>query len=111
MDAVVELNKLNLLHEDDRTALKNFLNSIRTEAPILHISFGADPQPRFVEKLMVYLRGEIHPLALLTIGLQPNIGAGCIVRTTNKYFDFSLGKRLSEQNELLISKIREGAAT
>ncbi len=90
MDQLISLNKLNLLQVDDRKQLANFLKTVRQQAPVLHISFSADPSIAVIEKLMVWLRREIHPLVLVTIGLQPNIGAGCIVRTTNKMFDLSL---------------------
>ncbi len=107
MDELVALNKLNLIHPNERVRLQQFLVAIQSQAPVLHISFGADPSPHFIDKLMVYLREKIHPVVLLTIGLQPNIGAGCIVRTTNKYFDFSLGQRLEASRELLLGKLRE----
>lgn len=111
MDQVIELNKLDLLTAADRKQLLESLTVIKQQAPVLHISFSSDPAPSFIEKLMAWLRREIHPTVLLTIGLQPNIGAGCIVRSTNKYFDFSLRKDLLEKRELLLSKIVTEKAT
>ena len=105
LEQTVEQNKLNLLQTADRQNLQAFLQSVRTEAPTLHFSFSADPSPLFIEKLMVWLRREIHPLVLVTIGLQPNIGAGCIVRSPNRQFDFSLRQHLASQRSLLASKL------
>jgi hypothetical protein len=105
MDQVIETNKLNLLHKLDRTELEHFLNAIKEKSPVLHMSFSADPSPGFIEKLMTWLRKEIHPQLLLTIGLQPTIGAGCIVRTTNKQFDFSLREDFLSKRELLLGQI------
>lgn len=105
MDQIVELNKLKLLEVDDRKQLLELLTIVKQQAPVLHISFSSDPAPAFIEKLMAWLRREINPAVLLTIGLQPNIGAGCIVRSTNKYFDFSLRKDLLAKRELLLNKI------
>jgi hypothetical protein len=110
MDDLIALNKLNLLQKSERQQLARFLDAIKAKAPTIHISFGADPTPRFAERLMVYLRKEIHPLVLLTIGLQPTIGAGCIVRTTNKYFDLSLGKDFGKNREILMAKLRVAPA-
>jgi len=107
MDDLISVNRLDLLDDAERKRTRDFLAAIKERAPVLHISFSADPSPAFVEKLMSWLRENIHPLVLLTVGLQPNIGAGCIVRTTNKYFDFSLGKHFGENRELLMSKLRE----
>ena len=60
----------------------------------------------FQQKLITWIRQQIHPYTLLQVGLHPSIGAGCIVRTTNKFFDFSLRHRFSDQRMLLISKLR-----
>lgn len=105
MDKVIELNQLDMTKSTDRELLLDLLK-LSKKAPVLHISFNSDPSPVFIEKLMDWLRREIHPLILITIGLQPSIGAGCIVRSTNKYFDFSLRKDLIGKSELLLSKIR-----
>lgn len=105
MDQLLELNKLNLLHESDRQFLKDFLTLVKSKAPVLHISFSADPSVAFTEKLMTWLRREIHPQLLLSIGLQPNIGAGCMVRSTNKYFDFTLRQKFNANRQLLLEKL------
>lgn len=106
LDETVQINKLNLLHEDDRTRLVQFVTQVRAKAPIMHISFSADPSPAFTQKLITWLREEIHPLVLLQIGLQPNIGAGCVLRTTNKYFDLSLRERLNNKGAVLSETLK-----
>ncbi|HSX24141.1 MAG TPA: hypothetical protein VLE74_03515 [Candidatus Saccharimonadales bacterium] len=110
-DELVSSNRLNLLHKTDRARLKQFLESVQQEAPLLHMSFSADPSPAFTEKLITWLRRHIHPMLLLTIGLQPGMGAGCTIRTTNKYYDFSLRQRFVEQRELLIAQLHDGQVT
>jgi G3E family GTPase len=98
---MVQLNKLDLAQPGHRAALRQFLASVKASSPVLHLSFSADPAPAFLEKLMAWLRREIHPALLVTIGLQPTIGAGCLLRTTNKYFDFSLRQRFADKRQLL----------
>jgi hypothetical protein len=105
MDELVELNKLNLLHKGDRRLLKQFLEAVTKQAPVIHMSFSADPSATFLEKLVTWLRREIHPQLLLNVGLQPTIGAGCIVRTTNRRFDFSLRQDFAKKRNLLIGKL------
>jgi G3E family GTPase len=105
-DETVEVNKINVLHDDERARLYAFLKQIRTDAPILHMSFSADPSPLFTQKLIAWLRTELHPLVLLQIGIQPNIGAGCVVRTNNKYFDFSLRSRFQNNSTALASLLK-----
>lgn len=111
LEETMRLNKLDSSKQEDRQRLQKFLKEVRDDAPIIHISFSAEPTVAFMEKLVAWLRREVHPLILVTIGLQPNLGAGCVVRTTNKYFDLSLRKdfekatgKLAEQLAALGSK-------
>lgn len=105
LDEFIGANNLNALHEQDRTRMQTFLISVKSKAPVLHMSFAVDPSPSFMQKLMTYLRREIHPLVLVQVGLQPNIGAGCMVRTTNKYFDFSLRQRFKGRRQVLLERL------
>lgn len=105
MDQLVELNKVNLLQPAERQHLLTFLQSVKTASPVLHISFSADPSVAFIEKMIAWLRKEIHPLVLMTVGMQPNIGAGCVVRSTNKQFDFSLRQDFLAKRDMLREQI------
>ncbi len=105
-DEIVSINKLNMLQEVDRQRLLQFLQTIRTKAPVLHMSFSTDPSPLFQQRLITWMRQQMHPLVLLQIGMQPGIGAGCVVRSTNKYYDLSLRQRFTDKRMLLISKIQ-----
>lgn len=113
MGQMIDLNQLNLLQADDRKALQQFLVATQQQAPLLHISFSADPSTAFTDKLIAWLRREIHPLVLITFGLQPNIGAGCVLRTTNKYFDLSLRQAFIDKRDMLREALAlpDGAAT
>lgn len=102
-------NKLNLLLEADRLRLAGFLAAIKAKAPLLHISFSAEPAPLFIQKLLTWLRTEIHPSILLHIGLQPGIGAGCTIRGNSLYLDLSLRRYFQKQRPLLLDKLHEGA--
>jgi len=105
LERIAELNKFNLSNPADRLTLQGFLVEVKQKAPVLHISFNSEPSPLFLDKLMLWLRREIHPLVLLTIGLQPAIGAGCMVRTTNKYFDLSMRQTFMAKRPLLLEQI------
>jgi hypothetical protein len=110
LDRLAEDNKFNLLQSADRAQLVQFLNLVHGKAPVLKISFSIDPAPVFLEKLIIWLRREVHPLALITVGLQPNIGAGCMVYGNSKVFDFSLKHTFAEQRQLLQQRLT-GAPT
>lgn len=110
LEEVAKVNKLNLLIEEDRQYLEEFLKYLRNSAPIIHMSFTAEPSAKFLNKIVSWLRAEIDHNVLLQVGLQPGIAAGCIVRTPNKYFDFSLRKNFADKRELLTQKISAGDA-
>lgn len=102
LDELAGLNKLNLLQPADRKRLFDFLQAARVSAPVLHMSFGADPSPVFQQGLITWIRREINPTLLLHIGLNPGIGAGAVVRTNNKYFDLSLKQHFAKKRDVLI---------
>jgi F0F1-type ATP synthase delta subunit len=105
LDQVARENKLNLLEESHRKALYQELDQIVARAPLLHISFAAEPSTQALEKILVWFRANIHPQALLQVGLQPTIAAGCVLRTPNKVFDMSLRNHLIEQQKYLMQLI------
>lgn len=107
LDEVVVANKLNLLQTDNREALKETFQELSEHAPVLHISFSVDPPGPYVQKIVDWLRTNIESTILVRVGLQPNIGAGCVVRTTNKSFDFSLRKFFESKHDFFMEKLHE----
>ncbi len=105
MNDVTSQNKLNLLSELDRKLLDTQLERLQSHAPVVHMSFASEAPGAFTQKLVAWWRQEVHPEVLLQVGLQPGIAAGCVVRTPNKYFDFSLRKQFAEQRELLVRSL------
>src|SRR6185437_10536937 len=95
-------NNLNLLDAKTRGELDGFLADVAAHAPVVHISFAVDPSSAFLQKIVQWLRQNIHPSILVRVGLQPSIAAGCTVQTTNRYFDFSLRQYLQQHRKLLV---------
>ncbi len=108
LDNLTAANQLNLLNREHYEATINHLDFILKESPQIHIAFSTDPSSAFVVKIVEWLRLNIHPLLLVQIGLQPNLAAGCIVRTTNKHFDMSLKHHFEAARPALITKLEEG---
>lgn len=102
-------NGYKLLEQTHRKHITDQLTKIRDHAPLLHISFAAEPSPKVTETLLSWLRSNVHRYALLQIGLQPAIAAGCVLRTPNKIFDMSLGATLQKQTPYLLELLK-GAA-
>jgi F0F1-type ATP synthase delta subunit len=109
LEEVGQLNKYNLLIDEQRKELYSKLNVIIGKGPLLHVSFAAEPSGLAVQKVLQWLRANIHPQVLLQVGLQPNIAAGCVVRTPNLVFDLSLRNHLKQQEPYLVELI-EGVA-
>lgn len=106
LDLLAKENNLNLLDEKARNHLIEQLDVIHKEAPSFHISFAVEASPKALERILVWLRQNIHPQVLLQVGLQPAIAAGCVLRTTNRIFDMSLRQRLNSQTDYLTELIR-----
>jgi F0F1-type ATP synthase delta subunit len=106
LEAIAGNNNFNLLIADDRKQVKVFLEKVAKEAPVVNISFAADPSAAFTAKVVAWFRTNVHPHALIQLGLQPNIAAGCVVRTNNKSFDFSLRNHFHDKRQLLIEALR-----
>lgn len=105
MDQLAIDNQLNLLESKDRSVILELLQKLHSNAPVMHISFSVDPPGAYVQKIVAWLRANIHQHVLVTVGLQPNIGAGCVVRTTNKLFDFSLREYFAQKRDFFIEKL------
>lgn len=109
LDALAGNNNLNLLVANDRTKLRQFLKAVEKKAPVIHVSFAVDPSAIFTAKIVAWLRTNVHPYALLQLGLQPTIAAGFVMRTANKTFDLSLRNRFLQQRNLLLDAL-DGSA-
>ncbi|MGH7196051.1 MAG: hypothetical protein ACREGA_04725 [Candidatus Saccharimonadales bacterium] len=102
----IALNNLDLLRGDQRQNVYQSLGELKVRAPVLHISFAVAASAAFVAKIVIWLRANIHPQLLVTVGLEPSIAAGCVVRTTNKQFDFSLRRHFEQQRGLLVDSLQ-----
>lgn len=105
-DELVETNQLDMLNEEHRQSLVDQLSELKAKAPTIHMSFSTDPPPAIMRHLMEWLRREIHPQLLVRVGLQPNIGAGCVLRTNSRYFDFSLKQYFAGKRDLFVKELR-----
>lgn len=108
LDEFAKLNQLNLMKRGDHERAMTGLNYVSKHAPTMHISFSADPSSAFSAKIVDWVRQNIHPHSLVQIGLQPNIAAGCMVRTPNKQFDLSLRASFAKHRDLLVEQLRKG---
>lgn len=105
METLVNNNQLNLLEQQHRARLVQFLKDTDSSAPVVHMSFSVDPPGKLTQQLANWLRENIDSRTLITVGLQPNIGAGCVLRTTNKIFDLSLREFFTQKRQVFIDRM------
>jgi F0F1-type ATP synthase delta subunit len=105
LDQLSKENGVNLLDEASRNQLTESLKQTQQRAPKVHLSFAAEPSPKGLDEILVWLRQNIHPQVLVQIGIQPAIAAGCIMRTPNKIFDMSLRTNLKQKQTYLTQLI------
>ncbi|MFA5003715.1 MAG: hypothetical protein WC498_00335 [Candidatus Saccharimonadales bacterium] len=99
-------NRLNMLLPDDRQRSAAFLEHTLGHAPVLHIAFATEASRSFTTQIVLWFRQNIQNDVLLSIGLEPSIAAGCVLRTPNKQFDFSLRSHFAKQTNLLVDKLK-----
>ncbi|HEY4964095.1 MAG TPA: hypothetical protein VIH90_05360 [Candidatus Saccharimonadales bacterium] len=98
---------LDINDQKVRSQMIEYLEHLKKDAPVLHISFSSEPSKPFLSKITAWLRQEVDPNTLVIVGLDPTIGAGSIVRTANHVFDFSLSTRLKKNHNILGEKIKQ----
>jgi F0F1-type ATP synthase delta subunit len=107
LDQLARENGVNLLEVNSRSQLIAQLDAVYQKAPSFHISFAVEASPKALERILLWLRQNVHPQLLLQVGLQPAIAAGCVLRTTNKIFDMSLRSRLTQHTDYLVELMKE----
>lgn len=104
----IELNKVDISNGQARMRLKKALINAKDKAPIMHFTFATEADPRSIRQLVTYVRKEIHPQALISIGLQPALVGGAYLRTPNQVHDFSLKARLHDKRSLIVDALAAG---
>ncbi len=105
LDELARLNNIDLLQRSQYEQLLATLEEVYHKAPRMHIAFATDPSAAFTGRIVDWLRANISPVVLVQIGLQPTLGAGCIVRTTNEQFDFSIREHMRKMRPKLIEQL------
>jgi G3E family GTPase len=77
----ITLNKVDIADDHVRMDLKARLRKLKDHAPVLHMTFATEADPESMQYLMTWVRRELHPQALISVGLQPSLIGGVYVRT------------------------------
>lgn len=98
-------NQIDLKNTKACEDLLKELDTIKDNAPSVHVSFPVEPSTEILHNLIGWFRKEIDPHVIIQVGIQPTIAAGIILRTPNKQFDFSLRKHLYKNRKKLAEAI------
>jgi F0F1-type ATP synthase delta subunit len=107
LESLIRDNELDVMNDKVRSTLRSTLTELLRTAPVIHMSFAIEPSSFMTQKIVSWFRTEIHPALMLHTGIQPTIAAGCVMRTSNKYFDFSLRQHLRASQDMLMESIRK----
>ncbi len=105
LNTIMKQTDINPLSADDRARLTRQLQFVRRTAPVVQMSFASEPGKQAMRPLVRWFREQSHPNTLITIGVEPNIAGGCVLRTSTKTFDFSLQKLLQDKRGELVKQL------
>ncbi len=107
LESLAEFNNLNINKPNDRAILIKFLERQKVKAPVIHISFPVEANGEVIGKILEWFRNEVHPNVVMYVGLQPELAAGCTLRTNSKHYDFSFRKRFEKSKQKLVAALQE----
>lgn len=106
LEQLATVNTIDLAKTQSRSDLRRFLEETKAHAPTVHIGLAHQADDEELAPLVSWVRAELCPTALVTVGIQPGIIGGCTVRTTNHYYDFSLKQHFDTAREALLTNMK-----
>lgn len=104
----LQQNELELGDDSNaRTNLVSQLRQLKDKVPIIHMTFAVTADPESLGELANWLRKEVHPQAVISVGLQPALVAGVYLRTPNHIHDLSLRAKLQGSRDILVKELEE----
>lgn len=98
-------NKLNLTDSHTREELIKAMRELKDTAPTVHMTFAAEADRTSLQQLAQWLRTQVHPQAVIAVGVQPGLVAGVYLRTNNRVFDLSLKGALKGGRAILTKEL------
>jgi F0F1-type ATP synthase delta subunit len=101
----LETNKIDAANDHARMELTKQLRKLKDHAPVIHMTFASDADPESLQQLVGWIRSELHPQALLSVGLQPSLVGGVYIRTPNHVHDFSVRAHMKDSRKLIVEAL------
>jgi len=101
MTDLLESNDITEVNGKTLTIIRDQLRKLKEHLPVVHFTFAAEVEPEELQKLVAWLRKEVHPRALVSVGVQPSLVGGVYMRTPNHVYDFSLRAMLDGKRDII----------
>lgn len=98
-------NQLGFSSNQERSELIKQLRLLKDNVPVIHMTFATEADGESLQQLAGWLRGSVHPQAVIAAGVQPALVAGVYLRTPNHVHDFSLRTALKGGRGLLVKEL------
>jgi len=98
-------NGLTLGSSTERSALIRQLHLLKDNVPTIHMTFAVEADRESLERLSEWVRGSVHPQAVIAVGLQPALIAGVYLRTPNHVHDLSMRAKLKGGHGMLVEEL------
>lgn len=101
----LETNKLDIADDQTRMNLRTQLRKLKDHAPVIHMTFASDADPDSMQRIVAWIRQELHPQALISVGLQPSLVGGVYVRTPNHVHDLSIRAHMRDSRGVIVQDL------
>jgi len=102
---LLEINKIDVADDQARMNIRTELRKLKDHAPVIHMTFATDTDPESMEKIVEWIRKELHPQALVSVGLQPALVGGVYVRTPNHVHDLSIRAHMKDSRGIIVQAL------
>lgn len=101
----LSLNKIDVFDDQIRMTFKEHLRKLKDKIPVVHLTFATSADPESLEYLAAWIRQELNPLAVLSVGLQPSLIGGVYIRTPNHIHDYSMRALFKGKTAVLVNDL------
>tara|TARA_Y100001970_G_scaffold250241_1_gene321816 strand:- start:256 stop:738 length:483 start_codon:yes stop_codon:yes gene_type:complete len=88
-----------------RHTLLDQLHTLQGVVIPVHVGFASQPSIKALQQLVVWFRKNVDPSIVVQVGVDPSIIGGCVVRTTNRVFTFTLAEALRSSQTALAKEV------
>ncbi len=101
----IAANRLDLRDARARAQVIAEIRLLKMSAPVVHLTFATSVTTETLGKMMQWLRSSLSQQVVMTVGLQPELIGGVVVRTANRIFDLSVKAQLANSRQIIVKEL------